>query len=132
MSDAGNTMTDGRKAEVEDGAGTALIARARPATVPAHDARAIPLLDAAAEVAALRSINARLLREIAALKEREAHALRLADRDGLTGLYNRRRMTELLADAIAECSRHRQQLGLLFIDLDGFKRVNDLHGHAAG
>jgi diguanylate cyclase len=85
-----------------------------------------------AELSTLRAINARLLREIEVLREREAHALRLADRDGLTGLYNRRRMSELLADAIAESSRHRQQLGLLFIDLDGFKRVNDLHGHAVG
>jgi diguanylate cyclase (GGDEF)-like protein len=85
-----------------------------------------------AELSTLRTINARLLREIEVLKEREAHALRLADRDGLTGLYNRRRMSELLADAIIESARHRQQLGLLFIDLDGFKRVNDLHGHAVG
>ena len=85
-----------------------------------------------AELSTLRTINARLLREIEVLKEREAHALRLADRDGLTGMYNRRRMSELLAEAIAESSRHRQQLGLLFIDLDGFKRVNDVHGHAVG
>jgi diguanylate cyclase (GGDEF)-like protein len=132
MSDAGNTMTDWRKVEVEDGASTALIARARPATVPAHDARATPLLDAAAEVAALRSINARLLREIAVLKEREAHALRLADRDGLTGLYNRRRMSELVAAAIDAAKRGGHQLGILFVDLDGFKRINDHYGHAAG
>jgi diguanylate cyclase (GGDEF)-like protein len=85
-----------------------------------------------AELSTLRAINTRLLREIEVLKEREAHALRLADRDGLTGLYNRRRMSELLENAIADSSLHRQQLGLLFIDLDGFKRVNDLHGHAVG
>jgi diguanylate cyclase (GGDEF)-like protein len=131
MSDAGNTMTDWRKIEFEDGARTALIARARP--VPAHDARVQkPLLDAAAEVAALRSINARLLREIAVLKEREAHALRLADRDGLTGLYNRRRMSELVAAAIDAAKRGDHQLGILFVDLDGFKRINDHYGHAAG
>jgi len=86
----------------------------------------------AAELATLRSINARLLREIAALKEREAHALRLADRDGLTGLYNRRRMSELITAAIAAAARDGHQLGLLFIDLDGFKRINDDYGHAAG
>jgi diguanylate cyclase (GGDEF)-like protein len=81
---------------------------------------------------ALRSINARLLREIAVLKEREAQALRLADRDGLTGLYNRRRMSELVGAAIGEAERGRHQLGMLFVDLDGFKRINDRHGHAAG
>lgn len=125
-------MTDWRKVEVEDGARTAFIARARPATVPAHDAREKPPLDDAAEVAALRSINARLLREIAVLKEREAHALRLADRDGLTGLYNRRRMSELVAAAIDAAKRGGHQLGILFVDLDGFKRINDHYGHAAG
>jgi diguanylate cyclase (GGDEF)-like protein len=82
--------------------------------------------------ATLRSINARLRREIAMLKQREANALKLADRDGLTGLYNRRRMTELLTEEIAQASRLDSRLGVLFIDLDGFKRVNDQHGHAAG
>ena len=100
--------------------------------MPAHDAREKPPLDDAAEVAALRSINARLLREIAVLKEREAHALRLADRDGLTGLYNRRRMSELVAAAMDEAKRGGHLLGILFVDLDGFKRINDHYGHAAG
>ena len=127
-------MTDWRKGEIEDGARTAVVARTRPTTVPLmHPERAeTPLSDAAAEVAALRSINARLLREIAVLKEREAHALRLADRDGLTGLYNRRRMSELVAAAIDEAKRGGHQLGILFVDLDGFKRINDHYGHAAG
>jgi diguanylate cyclase (GGDEF)-like protein len=86
----------------------------------------------AAQLATLRSINARLLREIDALKEREAHALRLADRDGLTGLYNRRRMSELVAAAIEEAERGGHRLGILFVDLDGFKHINDHYGHAAG
>jgi diguanylate cyclase (GGDEF)-like protein len=58
--------------------------------------------------------------------------LRLADRDGLTGLYNRRRMLELLNAAIAEAAHQNQHVGLLFIDLNGFKAVNDFYGHAAG
>jgi len=88
--------------------------------------------DARGELDALRSTNARLLRELAALKEREAQAQRLADRDGLTGLYNRRRMLELLDSAINEAAQLHQCVGLLFIDLNGFKGVNDEYGHAAG
>src|ERR1700691_4828370 len=77
-------------------------------------------------------LTARLLRELAALQQREAQAQRLADRDDLTGLYNRRRMLELLDSAITEATQLRQCVGLLFIDLNGFKGVNDEYGHAAG
>lgn len=88
--------------------------------------------DESEELAALRSTNAQLMRELAELKVREAQAQRLADRDGLTGLYNRRRMFELLESAIAEAAQHWQRVGLLFIDLNGFKAINDEYGHAAG
>ena len=84
------------------------------------------------ELETLRSINARLLREIDALKEREAHALMLADRDGLTGLYNRRRMSELLDQTVLDAAAHDYRFAVLFIDLDGFKRINDRYGHALG
>ncbi len=84
------------------------------------------------EIEKLRLDNERLLREVAQLKEREAQALQLADRDGLTGLFNRRRMLELLEAAIAEADRRRHCVGLLFIDLNGFKGINDEYGHAAG
>jgi diguanylate cyclase len=88
--------------------------------------------DARRELEDLRAANARLVREVAALKEREAQAQRLADRDALTGLYNRRRMVELLESAISEAVQQRQSVGLLFIDLNGFKGINDEYGHAAG
>jgi diguanylate cyclase len=88
--------------------------------------------DSRRELDALRSTNARLMRELVALKEREALAQRLADRDDLTGLYNRRRMLELLESAVSEAAQLRQCVGLLFIDLNGFKGVNDEYGHAAG
>jgi diguanylate cyclase (GGDEF)-like protein len=84
------------------------------------------------ELEVLRSTNARLLRELAVLQQREAQVQRLADRDGLTGLYNRRRMLELLDSAITEATQLWQCVGLLFIDLNGFKGVNDEYGHAAG
>jgi len=102
----------------------------KPAGVRARDAQVAE--DAEHELEHLRSINARLRRELAALQLREAEALRLADRDGLTGLYNRRRMFELLNSAIGEAAQQGQYVGLLFIDLNGFKAVNDFYGHAAG
>lgn len=88
--------------------------------------------DDSGEVQALRAANAHLKRELAALKEREAQAQRLADRDGLTGLYNHRRMLELLDSAVAGAAQRGRCVGLLFIDLNGFKGVNDEYGHAVG
>ena len=103
-----------------------------PKPVRLHRVVQNPEDDSRRELDALRSTNARLMRELAALKEREALAQRLADRDDLTGLYNRRRMLELLDSAVSEAAQLRQCVGLLFIDLNGFKGVNDEYGHAAG
>jgi diguanylate cyclase (GGDEF)-like protein len=96
--------------------------------------RGVPVkpTDELREIDTLRATNALLTRELAALKEREERTQRLAHRDDLTGLYNRRRMGELLDSAIAEAARHGQFVGLLFIDLNGFKSINDEYGHAAG
>src|SRR5258708_9502380 len=94
--------------------------------------RSVERTDARRELETLRATNARLMRELTALKEREAQAQRLADRDALTGLYNRRRMLEVLEAAIAEAALQSQYVGLLFIDLNGFKGINYEYGHAAG
>jgi len=88
--------------------------------------------DGLREVEHLRALNAHLMRELAVMKAREAETQRLADRDGLTGLYNRRRMIELLEAAISDAVLQGQYVGLLFIDLNGFKAINDVYGHAAG
>lgn len=56
----------------------------------------------------------------------------LAERDPLTGLFNRRRFHEELQRQLAEANRSGEQLGLLSIDLDGFKAVNDTLGHLVG
>jgi diguanylate cyclase (GGDEF)-like protein len=84
------------------------------------------------EIESLRASNAHLLRELAAMKAREAETQKLAERDGLTGLYNRRRMLELLEAAISDAVLQDLHVGLLFIDLNGFKPINDKYGHAAG
>ena len=96
-----------------------------PQRAPSH-------IEVRREVAALRMVNAHLIREIARLKQREAQVQWLAERDALTGLYNRRRLLEKTDSAIEEAARSQQRVGLLFIDLDGFKAINDEYGHAVG
>lgn len=56
----------------------------------------------------------------------------LAERDELTGLYNRRRFHEELERTLADAARRGTEVGLLSFDLDGFKPVNDSFGHQAG
>ena len=56
----------------------------------------------------------------------------VATHDTLTGLPNRSMFGERLSQAIARAGRHERTLALLFVDLDGFKPVNDLRGHATG
>ncbi len=56
----------------------------------------------------------------------------LARHDALTGLLNRTALNEQLAHALRLARRHRKQVGLLFIDLDNFKDVNDSLGHQHG
>lgn len=56
----------------------------------------------------------------------------MADHDILTGLPNRRLIRDHLTHALQRCHQSGWELALLFLDLDGFKRVNDAMGHAAG
>jgi diguanylate cyclase (GGDEF)-like protein len=56
----------------------------------------------------------------------------MALRDGLTGLYNRRFLDEVLMHDLAKLKRDGKTAALLMIDVDHFKRFNDTHGHQAG
>jgi diguanylate cyclase (GGDEF)-like protein len=59
-------------------------------------------------------------------------ARELAATDSLTGLANHRAFRDALAARVSEAKRHHGRLAILFTDLDRFKAVNDLHGHAVG
>ena len=86
--------------------------------------------------ASLQSANEtlehRVAERTAELEAQSRQLERLAQHDSLTGLINYRQITRLLERALARADRRDSVVVLMFIDLDGFKAVNDTWGHATG
>lgn len=70
--------------------------------------------------------------DITLLKDHEAELERMAHYDALTGTPNRRLLADRLAQSIVRSIRTEKTLAVCFLDLDGFKAINDQYGHAAG
>jgi diguanylate cyclase (GGDEF)-like protein len=66
------------------------------------------------------------------LQESESKMAYVAHHDALTGLPNRRSFMTRMHQSVALAERQSGTLALMFIDLDGFKRINDSHGHKVG
>ncbi len=75
---------------------------------------------------------AAMFSDITALKENQQQLERVAHYDLLTGLPNRLLLGDRLKQAIRQTRRRGMHLAVVFIDLDGFKKVNDQHGHGVG
>ncbi|WP_245528078.1 putative bifunctional diguanylate cyclase/phosphodiesterase [Cellulomonas gilvus] len=88
----------------------------------AHDAQARALLVDLAQIVSTAAERYALTRRL----ERTAFA------DALTGLPNRRAVEKHLHDVLERANVERTRVSLVYCDLDGFKRFNDIHGHAGG
>jgi diguanylate cyclase len=74
----------------------------------------------------------KLSRQVAVLSSELQNARSASERDGLTGILNRRAFDSHLADLIARNTIKPQEFALLMIDVDDFKRINDSYGHLTG
>jgi diguanylate cyclase (GGDEF)-like protein len=84
------------------------------------------------EMAAVQAALVQSRSDLALLQAGERHALHRATHDGLTALPNRSFFEQRLERALAPVERQQAPPAVLFLDLDGFKAVNDQHGHAIG
>lgn len=76
--------------------------------------------------------NLQLQREVAERQRAEEQIRHQATHDVLTGVANRLLFNERLASACLRAARTPERFALVYVDIDGFKPVNDRHGHAAG
>jgi diguanylate cyclase (GGDEF)-like protein len=83
-------------------------------------------------VASLLAENERLKRELAVARARVSDLEARADVDPLLDILNRRGFERELKRALAHIKRYGTEAALMFVDLDGFKAVNDRYGHGAG
>ncbi|WP_310462200.1 GGDEF domain-containing protein [Sphaerotilus sp.] len=94
------------------------------------------MLDCAAALeqlhTALHHERARVQVELVGTRDGEQRARRLARHDGLTGLPNSGDFRERLDRVLAQRNSLQPALAVLYLDLDGFKHINDLYGHATG
>ena len=89
-------------------------------------------------ISSVRDANGKLMHYVAMfnditdLKAHQEELEHTAHHDVLTGLPNRALLAEKLAQAIKQSQRRKKALALAYLDLDGFKKINDTHGHSVG
>lgn len=89
-------------------------------------------LDNSRKHSTIQELNKAVLREKSQLEQAYERIAHMANHDNLTELPNRRLLKELLSEHIPLARRQRRKFGVVYLDLDDFKPVNDTFGHAAG
>jgi len=105
--------------------------RTRLAHLATEHARRERALAEAAE-AAIVERNEMLEQRLKEVERLQVSLREQANRDALTGLYNRRYLAEALPGLVSRAARDRQRIALVLLDLDHFKQINDRHGHQMG
>ncbi|MDX2369600.1 MAG: EAL domain-containing protein [Colwellia sp.] len=96
------------------------------------------IIDVSLNITAIRDEQGNILhsraiwRDITLMKKHQYQLEHIAHYDLLTNLPNRVLLADRLSQAMLQCRRHKQSLAVAFLDLDGFKLVNDTHGHDVG
>lgn len=80
----------------------------------------------------LEALNRELQRKVAEVEQLQIALREQAVRDPLTGLYNRRFLSEQIGPILDQATRNGYMVSIVLIDLDGFKRINDTLGHGFG
>jgi diguanylate cyclase (GGDEF)-like protein/PAS domain S-box-containing protein len=73
-----------------------------------------------------------LISDITVIKEQQNRLEHIAHYDALTNLPNRLLLAERLKQAMRQAQRREERIAVVYVDLDGFKQVNDMHGHSVG
>jgi diguanylate cyclase (GGDEF)-like protein/PAS domain S-box-containing protein len=89
-------------------------------------------LDAVRDPTGALTHHVAILSDISHIKEHQRELERIANFDVLTGLPNRRLLADRIEVSIQHAQRSGRSLAVCFLDLDGFKGINDTHGHGAG
>jgi diguanylate cyclase (GGDEF)-like protein/PAS domain S-box-containing protein len=96
------------------------------------------IIDVSLNITAIRDEQGNILhsraiwRDITAMKEQQYQLEHIAHYDILTNLPNRVLLADRLSQAMLQCGRQAQFLAVAFLDLDGFKNINDVYGHNIG
>jgi diguanylate cyclase (GGDEF)-like protein/PAS domain S-box-containing protein len=106
---------------------TALLVRRDGKEVPIEDTVA-PICDSEGKFTG--AVN--VFRDVSEAREASRRLRHVAHHDPLTGLPNRVLLDDRMGRAVAAADRHSSKVALLYLDLDGFKLINDTRGHAVG
>ena len=84
------------------------------------------------ELVARVNIHLRIKELCESLQEKNRQLLEIANRDGLTGLYNHLYFQESISNDVQRALRYNESLSLVMLDIDHFKKFNDTYGHQTG